>query len=257
MKKLFYGIGYVIAALLYSAGLLNPTTSVAQEVAIEHPLQLSSEPDLPTPFGYKSVWFAVKTEDTSAVFSAFNLQSEQPANWASGIKFLYDFDSHFKRGEKPVFVSPPVSGWTLILAGLNFSADSSEKTEYLRNLLNRLSKEFGEAQYFGSYRVVGYVAWYRSISGSIERGFSFADGTLFANEGNTSEAELEIGYFDMSGMDEANIWETLMEAEEEGEYFFDEEDPMKIAELWSVNPLSVDQEKDLEPSIGLVGFHID
>ncbi len=251
MKNILRNIGHGFNTLLFRVGILKTTASSIAEIA------LSEEPDLPVPFGYKSVWFAVKSDDTLAVFDAFNLTSQLTANWETGVSFAYDYTRQFKGKESPVFVAPPLEGWTLVLAGLNIAADSSENIEKLRNLLNRLSEKFGEVQYFGSYRGADYVSWFKSLNGNIVRGFSYADGTLFANEGQTTQAELDIGYFDMTAMDETMFWDALQEDEEDGTYHFDEEDPMKIAEFWSVNPLSIDVGTGIVPATGLVGLYLD
>ena len=171
------------------------------------------------------------------------------------MRFSYDFDRQFSEPEKPVFISPPVNGWTLVLGGLSFSADSQERIGGIRRRLCELSNRFGEAQYFGSYRVVGYVAWYKASNGEVERGLSLADGTVFANEGATSQAELDIGCFDMSGMDEGEVLDRIFE--EEDFSLFDEESPMKIAEIWSVNPLSLPLDGEAEPATGIAGLCLD
>ena len=215
---------------------------------------LSPEPDLPHPFGYKSAWFAVKSEDTSAIFEAFQLTERQVSNWQAGIGFSYDMDRQYKGVKKPVFVAPPVEGWTLVLAGLNIVADSPAGVENVRRILNVLSECFGEAHYYGSYRVVGYVAWFRSIGGEVTRGFSFADGTLFANDGQTTQAELDMGCFDMTGMDEEQLWEAIEAEEEDDRFGFSEDDPMELAGVWSVNPLALGQINGANPGTGLAGL---
>jgi hypothetical protein len=261
MKYIFRGIGYVIGVVLFALGLLNLSTVQAEEkVQAKEKRQteipkLSSTADLPRPFGYKSTWLAVRTEDTKAVFDAIGLTQGVISNWKSGIKFSYNRD--FDKNVVPTFVTPPVNGWTLVLTGLGLGADGEAPKSELETLLKHLSKRFGESQYFGSYRVVDYVSWYRAKNGKIERGFSFADGTLFANIGQTTKAELDAGYFDMTDMTEQMLWDVFMKAEEESQtYYINEEDPMKIAETWSVNPLSIDKVQGLIAATGLAGLLI-
>ena len=253
MKHLFRGISYIVAVILFALGMLNMSAVQAEENGQTKLLKLSSTPDLPQPFGYKSTWLAVRTEDTKAVFEALGLTQKATANWASGIRFSYDRDLVGNVG--PVFVAPPVKGWTLVLTGLELAADGAKNKQELEILLRHLSKLFGECQYFGSYRVVDYVSWYRAINGEITRGFSMADGILFANEGQTTQVELNAGNFDMTGMTEEEIWNVLLKAEEESQtYFFREDDPMKVAEDWSLNPLSIDNVQGLSPATGLAGL---
>lgn len=257
MRILFRALGYGIGAALFAVGLIKPDAGAAQNKSSTEPFEASAEPDLPTGFGYKLTWFAIRTEDTKAVADAFSLHERKDANWASGFRFSDDIDGQFGSKGKPVFIAPPVNGWTLVLGGLNFGADSSDAIEELRTRLKLLSKQFGEAQYFGSYRVVDYVAWYKASAGEVTRGFSYADGTVFENDGITSKAEISIGYFDMSGMNEETFWERVFAEEEKDRYFFDEEDPMKIGGKWSINPLLIEQVEGLKPSTGIIGLVVN
>lgn len=252
MTYLFRGLGYCVAAILFSIGLLKPETLTADEAGKFEMPQLSSIPDVPQPFGFKSTWLAVRTENTKAVFDAMGLSRETISNWDTGIKFSYNRD--IPKTLIPVFVTPSVNGWVFVLTGLGIGSDSAENTAKLEALLSQLSQQFGEAQYFGSYRVVGYVAWYRAIDGEITRGFSFADGTLFANVGQTLQSEIDAGLFDMTEMNEEALWEAMLKAEEESQiYYFNEEQPMKIAERWSVNPLYLKDIDGLGSATGLAG----
>lgn len=254
MKHILRNIGVKVGSILLALGIVMPTVSRAEEAEQFDMLQLSSTPDLPQPFGYKSTWLAVRTENTRAVFDALKLSEEKAANWGTGVQFSYNRD--FKENITPVFVAPPVDGWTLVLTGLGLTSDTEENTAYLERLLRELSHQFGECHYFGSYRVVGYVAWYKAINGMIIRGFSFADGSLFANSGAVTSAELDAGLFDITGMTEEALWEAVQSAEDEGKanFLFDEETPMKIATGWSVNPLSFGVSEASEPATGLAGF---
>ena len=178
--------------------------------------------DRPVPFGYKTTWLTVRSDSSEAVSKALGLTKTSSATWVGGVSK--------SSGKTWVFVTP-----------------SDAKVEHLHSLLHRLSLTFGEAQYFGSSRVVGYVAWFKSVAGETVRAFSYADGTLFANQGDTTEAERALGYPDMAGLDARAIWDALDETDAR----MDEEDPMRIAERWSVNPLHLDQ-KDADGP-GIVG----
>ena len=233
-----------------------PAVSQAEQAEQFDMSQLSSIPDFPHPFGYKSTWLAVRTENTKAVFDALELSEEETANWQTGVQFSYNRD--FKENIVPVFVAPPVDGWTLVLTGLGLTSDTEENTAYLERLLAKLSHQFGECQYFGSYRVVGYVAWYKAIDGMVTRGFSFADGSLFANSGPMSPAEFDAGLFDLTGMTEEALWQAIdsVEDNDKANILFDEETPMKVARGWSVNPLSLGVSEGNETATGLAGFLI-
>src|SRR5689334_9566233 len=66
-------------------------------------LVVDSTPDEPVPFGYKCMWFAVKTTNTAEVVKEIGLKSAQPCNWKTGIAAAY---------EGKIFVAP-INGWTL------------------------------------------------------------------------------------------------------------------------------------------------
>ena len=196
--------------------------------------------DHPVAFGYKSTWLAVKADTTEAVCAALSLTRQNQATWAGGVAKA--------RGKTWVFVTPPVDGWVLVVTDRSLSSDSDDNVERLSGLLNQLSREFGEAHYFGSYRVVGYVAWFKSVDGQMARAFSYADGTLFANLGATTDAEADLGYPDTTGLDAVTLWDALDETDAR----MDEEDPMRIAGAWSVNPLELGK-TDAGAGKGIVG----
>ena len=66
-----------------------------------------------------------------------------------------------------MFITPPVDGWTLVATGDDLEADNAERTARVVAVLERLSAQFGEAQFFGSYRVVSYAAWFRAAGGTL------------------------------------------------------------------------------------------
>ena len=70
-------------------------------------------PDKPEPFGFKILWFALKTSDPAVVVDAFELREATPANWESGLAAVYES----ARKDAWVFVSPPIGGWVLIVGG--------------------------------------------------------------------------------------------------------------------------------------------
>ena len=205
---------------------------------------LARLPDLPAAFGFKSTWLAVKSTDTEAVFKALELDDETVANWESGVAFAYSGGGVPNR--TGVFVTPPVGDWTLVVLGLGLNADSNQSITRLRQLLGALSSQFGECQCFGNNMAVGYLAWFKAVQGELLRAFSFANKTLHINEGVAEPIEIEVISFDVSGLDQIGYWDTL----EEEEQSLDEDVPMAIAALWSVNPLSLSGGK---PATGLAG----
>lgn len=209
------------------------------------PSVLCETPDVPVPFGFKSCWFAVKGEDTREVCEALGLSDTRAANWETGVRFAYD--QFAPRGDIAVFITPPVAGWTLVLTGLELSADSDDGVARIEGLLSALSRHFGECQYFGSYRVVDHHAWFRAANGRVERGFSVADGSLFANIGDADPDEIAAIGTDLSGLDEDGFWDKL----DEEDLWLDEETPMRVAARWSVDPTAL---PNGGPALGIAGL---
>lgn len=199
-------------------------------------LHVDPTPDRPVPFGYKTCWLAVRGEDASAIADLLGLQDLRQANWVSGLENMHQ--KPVSASSCTVFITPPAQGWTLIATGLGLCADNEAHVAQVVALLERLSRCFGEAQYFGSYRVVGYVAWFRARDGELQRAFAEADGMHFINNGPVSEAEFALGFPDVSGTACEDLWQILEPAMEEDESFFpaDEENPLLVARDWSVAP---------------------
>lgn len=199
---------------------------------------ISNEPDTPRAFGFKTSWFAIKTTDTQAVISALNLANVKEANWESGQATVYN------NNEKvAAFVMPPINGWTLVHHDLGLAADTDINIKRLEGVLQILSAKFGEAQHFGSYRVVGYTSWFLARDGKIERSFSYAGGGdgFILNKGRVTKEEIDIGFTDISNLsiDELNDLDPLFEPGGTV-YWPDEEDPARLAEFWSINPLKLE-----------------
>ena len=74
-------------------------------------------------------------------------------------------------------------------------------------MLKKLSSEFEEAQFFGSYRVTGYAAWLKYKNGEIKRMYSSSEGEIIQfgvptiveekyNLVDNEEAEKDDEYYD-------------------------------------------------------------
>ena len=72
------------------------------------PKEISTEPDGPVPFGYKTCWTAVRCEDPERVIAALKPRSRQAANWSTGLAAAYAEPS-------VVFVSPCLDGFVLVI----------------------------------------------------------------------------------------------------------------------------------------------
>jgi hypothetical protein len=136
-------------------------------------------PDKPQGFGFKVLWFALKASNPAAVVEALELREATPANWESGLAAAYDS----QRDDAWVFVSPPVGGWVLVVGCLlpypttQSHDDAGAKFDAL---FSRLMKRSDDVQFYGSHRVVDFVAWARALNGKPVRIFAWAgcDGVV-------------------------------------------------------------------------------
>jgi hypothetical protein len=174
---------------------------------------------LPT-FGYKFSWFVIDTADAAAVVAALGLKAVvRPASW--------DIDPY---GVDGVFVSPSVLGWTFVL-GLHLWPESPDFVP----LLERLSCRFGEVQAYASHRVVDLHAWAKAVNGEVVRAYGWIGerGELSIDLGELTPEERELGFNRLLGSRTVEgDWGDLTTP--------DEQDVMRIAGKWSLNPQELD-----------------
>jgi hypothetical protein len=204
--------------------------------------ELNIQIDEPVNFGYKIVWFAIKSDNKEKIAELLNIKQTSKSNWEKGIEKAYS---------DGVFITPQVGEWTLAVGmGLPLG-DSQESIEKLEKVLNELSSEFGEAQFFGTHRVVEYHNWMKSVDGKIERIYSYVGESMenIKVYGKPTEPESNL-----------NLFNSLSEEAKSDEYYdredldyADEELVMKIAENWSVNPSKLTKRTDIKIELGIIG----
>jgi hypothetical protein len=145
------------------------------------------------------------------------------------------------------------------------------------SLFSSLMKRFDDVQFFGSYRVVGFVAWARALKGEPQRVFSYSEADVLANAGEQTPEEAKLGFANLSGLSpsDANHRMSAIAEEQEAEEmrllasglshkearakarkngrhaFPDEEDVVDLAALWSIDPTQLSgQDNPLD--LGLV-----
>ena len=193
----------------------------------------------PVPFGYKTAWIAIRTQDTNAVAIALDLQNVRSANWEYGIWQAIDSDDH------SIFVTPPINGWTLAVgAPILLEADDHAASRAME-----LSRRFGEAQFFASMRITDAYIWARAINGNLIRLFYEGDSQR-REQGEKTEEEKDLRLFDNSSPEsnDPEYWKR------KDLVFVDEQSVLKIAGKWSVDPSKL-QEYGLAPALGLLGLH--
>jgi hypothetical protein len=180
----------------------------------------NSKTDQPLSFGYKCAWYAVRTNDVDAVVDALELREVVDAWWHEGIQAAYADN---------VFVTPPLGPW-ILAAGwcLHYRFDSPPSVE---PLLTKLSRHFGEAQYFCTHRVPEAHCWALAHSGKLVRAYGYIGerGEITWNYGTPTTAELALGQevLDFPGPSESHV--------------------MEVAAAWSINP------SELETNFGATG----
>lgn len=186
------------------------------------------EPDSPVPFGYKCAWLTIQTEDAEAVVTALGLTDVQKCNWQNGIEAAY-------RGD--VFISPATKGWVFVVSFSLPDIPEKNREDHLAPLISVLSKRFPDVQYFGTHRVVEYHGWIRAKKGSIVRRYAYLGdrGETLCDEGGRTEEETRLGLV----YNESKLPQ--------------EQDVMKLAGAWSLDPTILDQLK-LGKGIGHLGL---
>jgi|SRR6185369_815056 len=205
-------------------------------------VEIHAEPDQPRGFGYKCAWVAVPSSDSRAVAEGLGLREIQLSGWSSGLEAAYAYPSSY------VFVTPPLSGWTLAVGvGLPDPSDRDVLSRW-RATMTTLSQRFGEAQYFASHRVSSYAAWALYSAGTERRLFAWADETIY-NFGEPLPEEADLmrhlpGPAAAEG--DPDYWdrEDLQTPEED--------DVIRLAAALSFDPSTIDS-LDLPASTGLVG----
>ena len=189
--------------------------------------RIDETPDAPVPFGYKMTWIAIRLSDPTAILDVLPIDELQRANWSTGISAAY---SHH------TFVSPPIDGWVLVLSNNIPGLDTEDRSADWKRLMERLADHFDDVQSFSTHRVVEYHAWARFLKGKEIRAYAYTgeSGETLVDRGERTEAEIELGH---------NFFDERSPAAESEEYweredltYPDEEDVMRVAGKWSINP---------------------
>jgi len=182
-------------------------------------------------FGVKSAWLAVRSEEPDEVARALGLDDVQPAPWS----VVREVQRHPPEMPFPVFVTPPVAGWTLVLLAPSLAEADFD--------LAALSRRFGEAQKLASHRVVESHEWQRWVDGSPARRYWWVGetGEIRLDDGEPAAAE---GSLAREG-DLDGDWDELE--------FPDEGTVLDVAAEWSLDPTTLEGHLDLPPE-GLLGY---
>lgn len=219
-------------------GLRKTTAVVADEPPKTEPAgEFVPEPG-PESFGYKSQWFAVRATEPEAVAKSLGIANLRSVDWYTGLR----------QAEKHgIFITPPVDGWVLVTGwGLE---PLLPEDGFPRELIHRLSVEFGEAQFFATHRGSDYHCWSKACAGKMQRAYCFcgSNGETMFLEGEPTPVEASVELINtLLPEEEAQDWE------DENVFFPDEDFVMQVAEAWSVNPMDLGSRDDV-PGMGYAG----
>ena len=259
-----------------------PNRTIAQQAHHEEgpPLvALSATPDKPESFGYKISWIAARDLTSRQMADVLELQNVLRANWTTGLAAAHSSAPPFR-----VFITPPISGWTLAIGrGLPYpidieASDGSDRTIGARfdALLQRIKPHSPETLFFATHRGAGLDAWARMRGARIERVFAFCEQQVLANRGEQTTEEHALGLPDLGARDppEADAflndiynawsarraallatgteWEKMETGAGRGPYP-DELDTLNLAAAWSIDPRTLHERSALR-GVGLAGI---
>jgi hypothetical protein len=222
-----------------------------------------TDPDLPVPFGPKMAWLALDTTDTQAVAGALGLRGARAATWAEGINAAH---------QASVFVTPPLGEWTLAVGAALFPPDRADA--FVKPLLERLSRQFGETQYFCTHRDFELHVWARARKRRLVRGYGWLGqkGLTLWDEGAPTKEERDLGFPPPGGRspgvepaqntdlttaivspdDRIAATAAAGQVRDQDAAPPDEDGVMQLASLWSIDPTSLGRQFK-EPVMGLLG----
>lgn len=166
-------------------------------------------------------WLAVKASQSSVVQAALHLHGATPCSWEEGLA---------EAREDKVFISPPISGWVLVVGpGL---PEPAEDVDDCYRFLADLSRKLGHLQFFSYSRVLNHHCWALLERGYVFRAYAWAGQTLW-NQGPVTAAEKELQMLCLGYCGDGNSF-ALREA-----LAANSERVNQLAARWSVDPAAV------------------
>ena len=181
-------------------------------------------------------WLAIKNRNLLAVQSALALHNPKPCSWVDGLA---------GDGDRKVFVSPPVSGWILVIGSA--LPDPGDDVDVCFRFLMDLSRKLGHVQYFGANGILDHHAWVQAENGHVVRAYSWAGRTLW-NQGKATPAESDLGMKCYDYVEGAEL-----SPFGSADPIFNNSDKLHLlAARWSIDPEEID-ERFIEQEWGVAG----
>lgn len=186
--------------------------------AVKEKAAADAAPDTPVPFGFKATWLCVKADSPEAVIQKLGLRNPMKCGWRYGFANL----------NYGTFVSPVLDGWVLVIGwGYDIITEDPKR-------LDEVGAMFPKVQFFSSHRVSDYYAWVKYENGVKIRAYGYCggNGEVFANEGDPTDEEIELGFTDFLPDSDAD-WDKYDTP--------DEETVVMIAAAWGIDTLKLDK----------------
>jgi hypothetical protein len=171
-------------------------------------------------FGPKQAWLAVRDRDQETVAAALGLRDLGPVDWRHGVDLAYLTDDR-------LVLTPPLPGagdalWLLVAGRWLLWTDPKVDVVELSGVLGT------EVQYFMSFRVAETHRWERAVDGVLVRAFGYLGetGELTEWRGDPDQTEVAIGL--------------PLAPSEQADVLVSEDDVMRLARAWSVDPTGLD-----------------
>jgi hypothetical protein len=231
-------IGTFLAFLVANWKGRRPAIKVAK-LSPDDPPSVIRLPNLcPASLKRPNCWLAVKNKNVAAVQSALSIHNPKPCSWAEGLS---------GNAEQKVFISPPVSGWILVVGSA--LPDPGEDVDACFRFLLNLSRKLGHVQFFNANSVLNHHAWAQIESGRVLRAYAWAGKTLW-NQGKITQPEASLGmkcYGYTEAVDQQTFSASLNEPG------VNNSDKVHLlAARWSIDPEDIDQ-RFTEQEWGIVG----
>jgi hypothetical protein len=126
-------------------------------------------------------WLAIRSANPHLVQAALGLANPKPCSWEEGLSAAH---------EQKLFISPPVSGWILVMG--SSLPDPGEDVDKCFRFILDLSRKLGHVQYYSIHRAVNHHAWIQAEHGVVQRAYAWSGRTLW-NQGRLTRAEIELG----------------------------------------------------------------
>ncbi len=181
-------------------------------------------------------WLAIKSRNVHAVQAALALQDVKPCFWADGLAG--------SSGQK-LFISPPVSGWVLVM-GPALPNPCDDEDAAFRFLL-QLSRKVGQVQLFSAGGIFNQHAWVRVDMGRVLRAYAWSGKTLW-NQGEVTGAETELG-MKCYNYGQSSVASFLGRADSGAA---NADKVHLLAARWSLDPDEID-DQFIEHALGIVG----